>query len=102
MITWGKPSHTVLCELENLDIAQMCARLCPDPEYHSACHEEFLHPIGFKWIVDWLWARRPPFAIPSVTNLSIFQSFPSPPQQTIEFWERQMVAVETCQQSLLQ
>ncbi|KAJ7788608.1 hypothetical protein B0H14DRAFT_2947922 [Mycena olivaceomarginata] len=77
MITWGKPSHTVLRELENLDIAQMCAGLCPDPEYHSAM----------------------PCGIPSPNWL---QSFLSPPQQTIELWERQMVAVETCQQSLLQ
>ncbi|KAJ7888184.1 hypothetical protein B0H14DRAFT_2694471 [Mycena olivaceomarginata] len=85
MIAWCKHSHIVLHELESLDVAQLCAGpLRSDPEYHLACHKDFLSPGSVKWIVNWLW------------------SFPSPPKQAIEFWERQMVAVETCRQSLLQ
>ncbi|KAF8143496.1 hypothetical protein K438DRAFT_1922448 [Mycena galopus ATCC 62051] len=83
MISSCDPSHAVLHELENLDVAQLCGLLHPDPEYHLTCHSDFLHPIGFEWILDWL------------------RTFPSPPHQVIEFWERQMVAVESCRQSFI-
>jgi hypothetical protein len=67
MIVWCKHSHIVLHELESLDVAQLCAGpLRSNPEYHLACHKDFLSPGSVKWIVNWLWARRPLFAIPSV------------------------------------
>ncbi|KAJ7795664.1 hypothetical protein B0H14DRAFT_2620722 [Mycena olivaceomarginata] len=79
MISWCKHSH-MLHELESLDVVQLCAGpLRSDTEYHLACHKDFLSPGSVKWI-----------------------SFPSPAKQAIEFWERQMVAVETCRKSLLQ
>jgi hypothetical protein len=66
MIAWCKHSH-MLQELESFDVAQLCAGpLHSDPEYHLACHKDFLSPGSVKWIVNWLWACQPLFAIPSM------------------------------------
>ncbi|KAJ7896632.1 hypothetical protein B0H14DRAFT_2678140 [Mycena olivaceomarginata] len=61
MIAWCKHSHIVYVR----------GPLHSDPEYHLACHKNFLSPGSVKWIVNWL--------------------FPSPPKQAIEFWEWQML-----------
>ncbi|KAJ7143007.1 hypothetical protein C8R44DRAFT_196327 [Mycena epipterygia] len=83
MIAQCEPCDSVLCALEDLDVAQSCGRLDRDPEYHAACHEDFLHPSCFVEILDWL------------------GSFPCPPLEIIEFWEQQRDAVEKCWESLL-
>ncbi|KAJ7723347.1 hypothetical protein B0H14DRAFT_3520007 [Mycena olivaceomarginata] len=73
------PSDSVLNALENLDVTQFCARIHSDPEYHRNFHEYYLRRDSLQSI-----------------------RFPYPPQQTIEFWERQLAAMETCRRSLIQ
>jgi hypothetical protein len=101
IISECEPFDPLLQELENLHVAQLCDGLRSDPEYHSACHEDFLHPIYFERIVDWLQACRA-FLHNYLWHLFFLQSFPSPPLRVIEFWEQQLAAVEACQQSLLE
>ncbi|KAJ6479483.1 hypothetical protein C8R47DRAFT_1137019 [Mycena vitilis] len=82
MVSLCPPSDLVSRELEHLNLAQLCVQLQVDAEYHFCFHKYTLRPDNFKEIVDWL--RR----------------FPSPPLQTISFWEQQLAAVEACCQRL--
>ncbi|KAJ7660316.1 hypothetical protein DFH06DRAFT_1326445 [Mycena polygramma] len=69
------PSDRVLHELEDLDLAQSCAHLQMNKDFHMKFHQDVLRK-----------------------NEHI--RFPSPPLRTIEFWERQLAMAEACWQSL--
>ncbi|KAJ7660282.1 hypothetical protein DFH06DRAFT_1044012 [Mycena polygramma] len=80
IISLCPPSELVLRELDQLNLAPLCAQLHTDREYHLHFHYQCLH--HFNKIVDWLWR------------------FPSPPLRAISFWEQQLAAVEACWQRL--
>ncbi|KAJ6473467.1 hypothetical protein DFH09DRAFT_1343542 [Mycena vulgaris] len=49
-----EPCDEVLQTLEGVELVLLCERLSRDPEYHAACHDDFLHPACFIGILDWL------------------------------------------------